>query len=137
MTKLLTLCPDGTFAQVATATTGGTSSQAGQVPALNPNGKIDDSLINTIVSTAITEVVTGTTVLSDAFNNVIVNSQTDCSIFLPAGYNNQMYSIKSVCSAQVTVTPFAGDTIENNSSLNVLQGNEYDLVYFSGTWYIN
>ena len=88
------------------------------------------------VGGANTEVVTGTTVLSDAFNSVIVDSQFNCDIFLPAGENNQTYTIKSVNSGLVTLKPFGFDTIEKLPNYQLLLNNSFDLVFFNGNWYI-
>ena len=88
------------------------------------------------VGGANTVVVTGTTVLSDAFNSVIVDSQFNCDIFLPAGENNQTYTIKSVNSGLVTLRPHGFDTIEKLPNYQLLLNNSFDLVFFNGNWYI-
>lgn len=81
-------------------------------------------------------VVTGTTVLDSTTSVVLINSLNACSIFLPAGVNNLSFRIRNVGSGKVTLIPSGTDTVEKASSYHLLISNSFDLIYYSGNWYI-
>jgi len=82
------------------------------------------------------EYLTGTSVLSTAQTAIIINSATDCNVFLPPGVNNQSYRIRNVGPGKVSFKPNGMDTVENVSTYILLTTNAFDLVFYAGNWYI-
>ena len=112
---------------------------SGATPGVTNSGTPEQAVLDFVFPLgegATTEVVTGTTVLSDAFNSVIVNSIFDSTIFLPQGTNNQTYSIKNANTGIATISAFAGDTIEQQSTYVLLPKNAIEIIYFNGNWFI-
>lgn len=82
------------------------------------------------------EYLTGTTVLSEAQNAAIIDSVSDCNIFLPQGVNNLKYRLRNVGNGRVTFIPYGTDTIEKSTSYILLTENAFDLVFFNNNWFI-
>lgn len=82
------------------------------------------------------EYITGTTVLSAAQNAAIIDSATDCIIFLPPGVNDLIYRLRNIGTGSVTFSPNGSDTVEKQSTYLLLTTNAFDLVFYSGNWYI-
>jgi len=82
------------------------------------------------------EYITGTTVLSAAQNAAIIDSATDCIIFLPPGVNDLIYRLRNIGIGNVTFSPNGSDTVEKQSTYLLLTTNAFDLVFYSGNWYI-
>ena len=82
------------------------------------------------------EYLTGTSVLSDAQTAILINSVTDCNIFLPPGVNNRSYRIRNVGTGKVTFKPFGSNTVEKDSSYTLLTANAFDLAFYLNNWYI-
>jgi hypothetical protein len=82
------------------------------------------------------EYITGTIVLSTAQNAAIIESPTDCNIFLPQGINNQKYRLRNVGAGKATFIPYGSDTIEKVTSYTLQTTNAFDLVFLNGNWYI-
>jgi hypothetical protein len=82
------------------------------------------------------EYITGTTVLSTAQNAAIIDSDTDCIIFLPPGVNDLIYRLRNIGTGSVTFIPNGSDTVEKQTTYLLLTTNAFDLVFYSGNWYI-
>lgn len=82
------------------------------------------------------EAITGTVALSDAQKIVLINSATDCNVFLPAGVTDTLYRLRNIGAGKVTLVPNGDDTIENATSYEILTVNAFDLIFYSGNWYI-
>lgn len=82
------------------------------------------------------EYLTGTTVLSTAQNAAIIDSLTDCNIFLPVGIDNQKYRLRNVGIGKATFVPNGSNTIEKQSSYLLLTSNAFDLVFLNNNWFI-
>jgi len=92
--------------------------------------------VNNKLRKPIINYVTGTTVLDNSSDIVIVNSPTNCTIFLPVISGTIAYRVKSIGAGRATLQPNGSDTVENQSSFNILTKNAFDLVSYSNNWYI-
>ena len=79
--------------------------------------------------------VTGTYTLSSE-NIVLINSETDCTIFLPPGVVNHFYRMRNIGPGRVTFMANGSNTIELASSYLLLTKNAFDLVFYSNNWYL-
>lgn len=82
------------------------------------------------------EYLTGTTVLSHTQNAAIIDSFSDCNIFLPLGEDNLKYRLRNVGTGRATFIPYGTDTIEKVSSYTLLTTNAFDLVFLNGNWFL-
>ena len=92
--------------------------------------------VNTKASSIHVEYITGTTVFSAAQNAAIINSPTDCIIFLPPGTNDLIYRLRNVGTGKITFSANGSDTVEHQPTYTLLTTNAFDLVFYSGNWYI-
>ena len=80
--------------------------------------------------------ITGTVVLDTNISILLINSVTNCTIFLPAASNNITYRVRNIGSGKVTLQPNISDTIEHLPVYTILTTNSFDLVSYSNNWYI-
>ena len=81
-------------------------------------------------------ILTGTTVFDESLSIVLINSATNCTMFLPLGVNSMSYRIRNIGAGKVTFNSFNQDTVEGMLSYQLLTSNAFDLVFCSGNWYI-
>jgi Collagen triple helix repeat (20 copies). len=79
--------------------------------------------------------VTGTHVLTNE-THLIVDSSTDCSIYLPVGTATSVFKIKCIGVGRITFVPSGMDTVEYVSNYLLLTVNAVELVFSSGNWHI-
>lgn len=61
-----------------------------------------------------------------------------CEISLPSAVDNfAVYTIKSINTAHVLITPYGDETIDGDSSFEIITQNDFiTLIAFDGNWYI-
>lgn len=82
------------------------------------------------------ELVTGTIALSNAQTIILINSATNCNIFLPIGVNDQVYRVRNIGAGLATFIPNGSNTVENAGSYQLKLTNAFDLVFYANNWYI-
>lgn len=80
-------------------------------------------------------VITGTHVLSDE-SVILINSATDCDVFLPAGIDHTVYRIRNIGAGRITFRPFGTNVVEQNLTYTLLTTNAFDLIFYGNNWYI-
>lgn len=80
-------------------------------------------------------VITGTHVLSDE-SVILINSATDCDVFLPAGIDHTIYRIRNIGAGRITFRPFGTNVVEQNLTYILLTTNAFDLIFYGNNWYI-
>ena len=82
------------------------------------------------------ELVTGTIALSLAQTIVLINSATNCNIFLPVGVDDQVYRVRNIGPGAVTFVGNGANTVEDASTFLLRTTNAFDLVFYGNNWYI-
>lgn len=80
-------------------------------------------------------VITGTHVLSDE-SVVLIDSATDCDVFLPAGIDHTIYRIRNIGAGRITFRANGINMVELNSIYTLLTMNAFDLIFYGNNWYI-
>lgn len=115
-----------------TLTLPATAGTSGQVLGTSGSGTL---VWTDLPSGALTSLVTGTTVLTNE-SIVLVDSATNCSIFLPAGTANRVFRLRNLAAGTVTIYPDGTETIEGAASFVVLTVNAFDLAFYGTNWYL-
>ena len=100
-----------------------------------------DTLAASISGTPVpaTRTVTGSTTITSADRYVFINSASSASVTLPSATpDGQVYTIKSIGSGSVSITPNGTDTIDGVNAAVVInhQYTSYSLVSTGGSWFI-
>jgi len=79
--------------------------------------------------------ITGTHVLTNE-SIVLINSATDCAVFLPEGVDGKNYRMRNIGVGKITFMTSGANTVEGAVSYQLLTTNAFDLVFYSNNWYI-